>query len=57
VSSHVRFVAGATIDLDDAAGWYEERQAVYRTEAETITILAIAHDRRFPRYWTDRAKR
>lgn len=57
MSSHVRFVAGATIDLDDAAGWYEKRQAVYRTEAETITILAIAHDRRSPRYWTDWAKR
>jgi len=57
VSSHVRFVAGATIDLDDAAGWYEERQAVHRTEAETITISAIAHDRRSPRYSTDRAER
>ena len=41
MSSHVRFVAGATIDLDDAAEWCEERQSVYRTAAGTITISAI----------------
>ena len=101
MSTSVRFVADATIDLDTAAKWYEARQnglgqrlfsavemsvasivrrpnagrpvegasvsdvrevpipgfpysVVYRSETETITILAIAHERRSPGYWDDR---
>ena len=103
MASHVRFVVGATVDLDDATAWYESQRPglgnrlfaavgfavasvvrwpnsgrpvegasvagvsevpiagfpyriVYRSNAETITILAIAHQRRSPGYWTDRSK-
>ena len=103
MASHVRFVVGATVDLDDATAWYEAQRPglgnrlftavrvavasvvrwpnsgrpvegasvagvrevpvsgfpfriVYRSDAETITILAIAHERRSPGYWTERSR-
>ena len=105
MSHDVRFVAEASVELTDAAQWYEQRRAglglaflaavdlavesllrwpraatpvaglanefevrrvpiarfpyhlAYLVTKETLYVLAVAHDRRRPAYWSDRAVR
>lgn len=105
MSRDVQFVSEASVELTDAAQWYEQRRAglglaflaavdlavesllrwpraaapvagladefevrrvliarfpyhvAYLVTNESVYVLAVAHDRRRPAYWSDRAAR
>lgn len=60
---NVEFHPAALREVEEAQGWYEERSLFaarfpftiyYRVRHNTLTVVAVAHQKRRPGYWTSR---